>query len=297
MTQELAETLAALRPDLHRYCARLMGSVFDGEDIVQDVMVRALEEANRRPEGTPLRPWLFRVAHNRAIDVIRTKAARARLTPMEPESERMDDADPFEILAQRQAVALAVERFVELPTLQRSVVILKDVLGETNEDIAIATGLSQQSVKAHLHRGRLRLNALAQAEPTSRPPATPSSETLAFVTLFNARDWAQLRRLLAEDVRLVQTTKAVVVGREAVAGRFFTGYEASTGWALRAGSVEGREVVWVSDGEGADYIMLLDWSASRLAAITDFRYARYVARDIRDDAAKGDGWSAGQDAK
>jgi RNA polymerase sigma factor (sigma-70 family) len=294
--QELAETLAALRPNLHRYCARLMGSVFDGEDIVQDVMVRALEEANRRPEGTPLRPWLFRVAHNRAIDVIRTKAARARLTPMEPESESMDDADPFEILAQRQAVALAIDRFAELPTLQRSVVILKDVLGETNEDIEIATGLSLQSVKAHLHRGRLRLIALTHAQPTSRPPVAPSSEVLAFISLFNARDWAQLRRLLVEDVRLIQTTKTTIVGREAVARRFFTGYEASTGWALRAGSVEGREVIWVSDAEGADYIMLLGWCASRLASIIDFRYARYVAKDIRDDAEKIDQSSAGQGA-
>jgi RNA polymerase sigma factor (sigma-70 family) len=293
LMQELAETLASLRPDLHRYCARLMGSVFDGEDIVQDVMVRALEEASRRPEETPLRPWLFRVAHNRAIDVIRTKVARARLTPMEPEGDSMDDADPVEILARRQAVALAIDRFAELPTLQRSVVILKDVLGETNDDIAMATGLSLQSVKAHLHRGRIRLVALAQTEPTSHPPAAPSAAALAFISLFNARDWAQLRRLLAEDVRLVQTTKAVVVGREAVAKRFFAGYEASAGWVLRAGSAEGREVVWVSDADGADYVMLLGWSASRLASITDFRYARYVAKEISDDAAKIDGSSAG----
>jgi RNA polymerase sigma factor (sigma-70 family) len=289
---ELAEILDSLRPDLHRYCARLMGSVFDGEDIVQDVMIRALEEANRRPAGTPLRPWLFRVAHNRAIDVIRRQAARARLTPMELEGDSMDDADPFEILAQRQAVALAIDRFTELPTLQRSVVILKDVLGETNDDIAMATGLSLQSVKAHLHRGRVRLVALAQTEPTSHPPAAPSAAALAFISLFNTRDWAQLRRLLADDVRLIQTTKAVIVGREAVAKRFFSGYEASTGWVLRAGSAEGREVVWVSDGKDADYVMLLTWSASRLASITDFRYARYFAKDISDDAVKVDGSSA-----
>jgi RNA polymerase sigma-70 factor (ECF subfamily) len=58
LTQEpaLAEALATMRPDLHRYCARLLGSVFDGEDVVQDVMVRALEEADRRSADVPLRP-------------------------------------------------------------------------------------------------------------------------------------------------------------------------------------------------------------------------------------------------
>ncbi len=126
----------------------------------------------------------------------------------------MDDADPFELLARRQAVALAVERFAELPTLQRSVVILKDVLGETNDDIAAAVGLSLQSVKAHLHRGRLRLGALAEAAPTPRPPAAPSAETLHYVSLFNARDWTGLKRLLSDDVRLVQTARAGAVGRD-----------------------------------------------------------------------------------
>src|SRR6478609_6819494 len=69
-------TVADLRPSLHRYCARMTGSVADGEDVVQD----ALFDAYRRLEsfdGTrPLKPWLFRIAHNRCVDFLRHRGVR-----------------------------------------------------------------------------------------------------------------------------------------------------------------------------------------------------------------------------
>ena len=70
-----------LRPELHRYCARLMGSVIDGEDVVQDTLARALVALQdlelKDPEETPpLRPWLFRIAHNRALTPLRSRAVR-----------------------------------------------------------------------------------------------------------------------------------------------------------------------------------------------------------------------------
>jgi RNA polymerase sigma-70 factor, ECF subfamily len=70
-----------LRPELHRYSARLMGSVIDGEDVVQDTLVRAfvaLEDMTKQglEETPPLRPWLFRIAHNRALDLLRGRAVR-----------------------------------------------------------------------------------------------------------------------------------------------------------------------------------------------------------------------------
>ncbi len=71
-----------LRPELHRYCSRLMGSVIDGEDVVQDTLVRAfvaLQELEEQGlETPPLRPWLFRIAHNRALDLLRGRRLRCR---------------------------------------------------------------------------------------------------------------------------------------------------------------------------------------------------------------------------
>ena len=123
-----------LRPELHRYCARLMVSVIDGEDVVQDTLARALVALQdldlKDPEETPpLRPWLFRIAHNRALDLLRSRAVRIA-EPIEAALDIADPAipDPVEMLMRQEAVKTAVSRFAELPTLQRSVVILKDVL-------------------------------------------------------------------------------------------------------------------------------------------------------------------------
>ena len=74
---ELLALAGALRPELHRYCARLMGSVIDGEDVVQDTFARALVAVDELQEAAPLRAWLFRIAHNRARDLLRSRTIRA----------------------------------------------------------------------------------------------------------------------------------------------------------------------------------------------------------------------------
>src|SRR5215207_11364285 len=70
------ETVTHLRPSLHRYCARMTGSVFDGEDVVQDALFQAYRPLDTFDDTQPLAPWLFRIAHNRCIDLIRRRSAR-----------------------------------------------------------------------------------------------------------------------------------------------------------------------------------------------------------------------------
>ena len=74
---ELLALAEKLRPELHRYCARLMGSVIDGEDVVQDTFARAFAALKQLEEHQPIRAWLFRIAHNRALDLLRSRAIRA----------------------------------------------------------------------------------------------------------------------------------------------------------------------------------------------------------------------------
>src|SRR6185369_9098734 len=69
--ERFLEMVSDVRPELHRYCARLVGSVVDGEDIVQEVLARAFYAISMATEPPPLRPWLFRVAHNTALDFLR----------------------------------------------------------------------------------------------------------------------------------------------------------------------------------------------------------------------------------
>jgi RNA polymerase sigma factor (sigma-70 family) len=100
-----------LRSELHRYCARLTGSVIDGEDVVQDTMVRAFMAWPDLDELTPLRPWLFRIAHNRALDLLRSRAVR-HTEPIDAAPDVADPAspDPMEVLMRQQAVETAVSR-------------------------------------------------------------------------------------------------------------------------------------------------------------------------------------------
>jgi RNA polymerase sigma factor (sigma-70 family) len=155
--EEFLALAGELRPDLHRYCARLMGSVIDGEDVVQDTLIRAFVALQDLDEAPPLRPWLFRVAHNRALDLLRSRDVRMA-EPIDAAADVADSAqsDPLEILVRKEAVKTAMSHFAELPTLQRSVVILKDVLDESLIEIAALLDLAVDSVKA-IWRGVARI--------------------------------------------------------------------------------------------------------------------------------------------
>ena len=147
---ELLALAGELRPELHRYCARLMGSVIDGEDVVQDTLARAFVALDGLREMPPLRAWLFRIAHNRALDLLRRRAFRAaEQLDVAEDTHDPATADPMEMLMRQQAVKTAVSRFVELPMLQRSVVILKDVLDEPLVEIAGLLDLTVK-IKAYL---------------------------------------------------------------------------------------------------------------------------------------------------
>jgi RNA polymerase sigma factor (sigma-70 family) len=279
---ELVALAGELRPELHRYCARLLGSVIDGEDVVQDTFARALVALQDVEEMPQLRPWLFRIAHNRALDLLRGRAIRMT-EPIEAASDVADPAspDPVEVLMRQEAVKTAVSRFAELPTLQRSVVILKDVLDEQLSEIAALLDLTVDAVKGHLARGRARLREInAQAGPPSEP--RPASAAVArYVALFNQRDWNSLRTLLADDVKLVQSTYPLRVGAADV-GMFFTIYARFEGVRLAPAWLEDREVIAVFE-DRADpkpgYVMWLEWRDGRISFIRDYRYARYVIAD------------------
>jgi hypothetical protein len=179
----------------------------------------------------------------------------------------------------REAVETAVSRFVELPTVQRSVVILKDVLDQSLEEIAALLDLTVNAVKAHLARGRARLKAINEAAPAQPAPRPPSAAVARFVALFNRRDWDGLRALLADDVRLVQSTYPVRAGAADV-GMFFGIYGRSAPVRLAPAWLEGREVIAVWENARAakpDYLMWLDWTGDRISFIRDYRYVRYVA--------------------
>src|SRR5258705_6971749 len=78
-TEGIERLLVAMRPKLHRYCARMVGSVIDGEDVLQDAMIKAVEAYATAGEIGNLEGWLFRIAHNTALDFLRRRQRQEAL--------------------------------------------------------------------------------------------------------------------------------------------------------------------------------------------------------------------------
>ena len=279
---QLLAFAAELRPELHRYCARLMGSVIEGEDVVQDTLTRAFVALDELREAPPLRAWLFKIAHNRALDLLPSRAI-GWAEPIEAAREVVDpeSPDPEEILMRREVVETAVSRFVELSIVQRSVVILKDVLDQSLEQIADLLDLTVNAVKAHLARGRARLKAINAQTPARSAPRPPSPAVARYVALFNRHDFDGLRAMLADDVRLIQSTYPERTGAADV-GMFFGIYSRSAPVRLAPAWLDGREVIAVYEDPQEmkpSYLMWLEWTANRISFIRDYRHVRYVIDD------------------
>src|SRR5262249_58791827 len=101
----------------------------DGEEAVQDIFARAFVALGELEEGAPMRAWLFRIAHNRALDLLRSRAIRAA-EPIEAAQELADTEipDPVEVMMRREAVETAVSRVAGLPPIPRRRGILQDML-------------------------------------------------------------------------------------------------------------------------------------------------------------------------
>jgi RNA polymerase sigma factor (sigma-70 family) len=278
------QLVAELRPELHRYCARMTGSIADGEDIVQDTLARAYYELSALKELPAMRTWLFRIAHNRALDFLKRYERRMGEPLGETESSGAEDeAEADAAIAREQAMHAAVSRFLQLAPAQRSCVILKDVLDHSLEEVASLLSLSVPAVKAALHRGRTRLRELHEA-PTVPARAQPHSAALRnYAALFNARDWEGIRALLLEDVRLDVVSAVTRVGRDEV-GSYFGNYARLPDWHVVPAWLDGREVLAVFRGERTgqpNYFIELTVHAGRVAAIRDFVHVPYIAREAR----------------
>jgi RNA polymerase sigma-70 factor (ECF subfamily) len=285
--------LGELRPKLHRYCARMTGSVIDGEDIVQEAIVKAIEALPNagsiaHPEG-----WLFRIAHNTALDFLRR---RTRQDAARSDEDLDMAADPVSTTHEHQIAAASLHTFMRLPVIQRSCVILMDVLGYSLQEITEVTGSTIPAVKAALNRGRARLRELALEHDDRAPPALPAALRPlfnAYVERFNARDFDAIRDMLAGEVRLELVNKTRMNGKGEVS-RYFGNYSAVHDWQLVPGFVDRRPAILVCDPLGVSatpaYFVLLDWVSGLVVGIRDFRHARYAiegAELLVQDSSKG----------
>jgi RNA polymerase sigma-70 factor, ECF subfamily len=264
---------------MHRYCARMTGSVTDGEDVVQEALLKAIAASARIESPTNPEAWLFRIAHNAAVDFLRRRGRRE----IAHSDEDLDMiAAPVEPMRDRDIAAASLGTFMRLPVVQRSSIILRDVLGYSLQEVCEVTGGSIPSVKSVLQRGRIRLREMAQEPDDIGPPVLAEPERarlMSYVERFNARDFDAIRDMLAEDVRLDLVNRIQRKGRSEV-GEYLHRYSLRSDWRFVPGFVDRRPAVLVFDlhdlgGQPTSFI-LLAWMDDSVISIRDFLFARYA---------------------
>ncbi|MEO8259928.1 MAG: sigma-70 family RNA polymerase sigma factor [Acidobacteriota bacterium] len=271
------ELVADVRPQLLRYCARMTGSAVDGEDIVQEALAKVYFRLPQLGEVKNLRAWLFRVAHNKALDYLRRYDVRFGET-LEGELPAPTEGSP---LAAAEVAQWGLSHFVRLTALQRSCVILKDVLSYRLEEISEILDVSVPSIKGALHRGRATLRRQAAADDARPAPSVLPQEQAAllgrYVALFNARDFDALRAMLAEDVQLELVGMTEKSGATDVGG-YFSNYARLDHTRLQLGEVDGRPALLVLEQPAGPpgYFLFVHFRSDRIRFIRDYRYARHV---------------------
>jgi RNA polymerase sigma-70 factor (ECF subfamily) len=208
------------RRTLHLHCYRMLGSVHDADDALQETLLRAWKGSDRFEPRARLATWLHAIATN----VCLTSLARTRSRPVEL-AEDLDHLQPYpdrllDDLVERETVELAFIVAIQLlPPRQRAVLLLRDVLGWSAKEVAEALGDSVASVTSALQRAR---RSLERAERQARAPADHERALVQrFMQAWNAADIDGLVGLLTEDALMTMPPERMRVAGAAAIGAFF----------------------------------------------------------------------------
>jgi RNA polymerase sigma-70 factor (ECF subfamily) len=250
-SEDFARLADPFRGELLAHCYRMLGSVEDAEDQVQETMIRAWRSYGEFEGRASLRTWLYRIATNACLRALENRsrrplpsglagpgddpdkplaAARPEVPWLQPFPDALladgshDLADPASIVASREGMRLALIAALQyLPARQRAVLILRDVLGWRAAEVAELLGTSTAAVNSVLQRARARLEQVAPAAEELREPADPDDRVLLgrYAAAFENADITTLMKLLRDDAVVeMPPVPTWFAGREMVATFF-----------------------------------------------------------------------------
>ena len=220
------------RRELVAHCYRMLGSIQDAEDLVQETYLRAWRSYGGFEGRSSVRTWLYQIATNRCLTELARQSRRmlpsgvsdpepdpdayleeagTQVSWLQPAPDAMvipDSADPAAIVAAREGLRLALIASLQyLPPRQRAALVLRDVLAFPAAEVAVMLGTTTASVKSALQRARARLEELAPAPDEITEPTAPQARALLdqYVAAFENADAAALERLLLADATLEAT--------------------------------------------------------------------------------------------
>ncbi|MCP2316468.1 RNA polymerase, sigma subunit, ECF family [Nocardia amikacinitolerans] len=217
---EFERMVAPLRAELHVHCYRMLGSVHDADDAVQESLVRAWRNLDKLTDPTGLRPWLYRIATNRCLTLLETRRRRELPVDLGPGAPLTDiawlepypDADvrgraPEARYEAREAVELAfVAALQYLPGLQRAALVLRDVLGFSARETAELLEISVASANSALQRARAGVEARLPAQSQQRALHTMTDHEIRdlagqYAAAWESGDVTAIVALLSADAK------------------------------------------------------------------------------------------------
>jgi RNA polymerase sigma-70 factor (ECF subfamily) len=270
------------RRELLAHCYRMLGSIQDAEDLVQETYLRAWRSYGKFEGRSSVRTWLYQIATNRCLTELAKKQSRRMLPSglcdpepdpgayleqagnevawLEPAPDAMvtpDSADPAVIVAARERLRLAVIASLQyLPPRQRAVLVLRDVLAFPAAEVAVMLGTTTASVKSSLQRARARLEERVPAADEITEPAAPRARALLdqYIAAFENADAAALERLLLADATIEATPlRTWFAGRKTCVPFLRSRLLGSPGdWRMLATSANGQPAAaaWTRDRHG-----------------------------------------------
>ena len=303
---EFTDLTEPFRRELLAHCYRMLGSVDEAEDLVQETYLRAWRYYRGFEGRSSVRTWLYQIATNACLSALARGARRPLPSGLGPPGEEplsapaengwlqpipdqlviAESSDPAAVAVARESLRLAlIAALQNLPARQRAVLILREVLSFPAADVATMLGTTTAAVKSALQRARVRLDLASPRPDQIAEPVDPIARALLdrYIAAFENADAEGLRRVLSDDISLELPPSSTWYAAAGAAACAVAGLESAGNWRMVPTAANGQPAAatYHRDPDGiyqAYGVVVLTVTSTAIARITVFADAGLLAR-------------------